>query len=312
MGALFDNDARQAGKPSTGGPKGAMIYDTPLFLPGGDRFLLIEFGNEMRLDLNFFVHGVARAITAERTRGVIETSPAYASLLVHYDPNEVSFDRLKEELRVLASSFGPAGDARLESRLFYFPTAYLDPWSEEAVDRYIEKFSKETRDPELVVESNDLENVEQLVRVHSGTEYWVAAIGWWPGVPFMMPLDPRCRLTAPRYNPPRLWTKKGTVGVGGGTTGIYPEDLPGGIQIFARTPVPIWDREQRLPMFKDSICLLQPGDRVKFIPCTLEEFEAVERKVDEGTYAFNVVEYQTFSVAKHQSWVQTLNPNDRF
>ena len=151
MGALFDNDARQAGKPSTGGPKGAMIYDTPLFLPGGDRFLLIEFGNEMRLDLNFFVHGVARAIVVERTRGVIETSPAYASLLVHYDPNEVSFDRLKEELRVLASSLGPAVDARLESRLFYFPTAYLDPWSEEAVDRYIEKFSKEIRDPELVV-----------------------------------------------------------------------------------------------------------------------------------------------------------------
>ena len=185
-----------------------MIYDTPRFLPGGDRFLLIEFGNEMRLDLNFFVHGVARAIATERTRGVIETSPAYASLLVHYDPNEVSLDRLKEEFRVLASSLGAAVDARLESRLFYFPTAYLDPWSEEAVNRYIEKFSKEIRDPELVVESNDLENVEQLVRVYSGTEYWVAAIGWWPWVPFMMPLDPRCRLTAPRYNPPGYGPKK--------------------------------------------------------------------------------------------------------
>ena len=83
--------------------------------------------------------------------------------------------------------------------------------------------------------------------------------------------------------------------MGGGTTGIYPEDLPGGIQIFARIPVPIWDRDRRFPIFEDSICLLRPGDRVKFIPCELDEFEAVERMVDEATYPFNVVEYQTFS-----------------
>ena len=290
----------------------AMIYDAPRFLPGGDRFLLIEFGDEMSLDLNFIVHGLAHAIAAEGTKGVIETAPAFASLLVHYDPNEISFAHLKEELRLLIGVLDPKSNTPLKSRLFYFPTVYLDPWSEEAVELYLKKFPDKTRDPELVVESNQLENVEQLVRVHSGTEYWVAAIGWWPGSPFMMPLDPRCQLTAPRYNPPRLWTKKGSVGIGGGNTGIYPEDLPGGIQIFARTPVPIWDRNQRLPIFKDSICLLRPGDRVKFIPCALEEFEAVERMVGEGTYPFNVLEYQVFSVASHQSWVQSLNTNERF
>ncbi len=289
-----------------------MIYDEPRFLPGGDRFLLIELGNEMSLGLNFIAHGLAHAIAAVRPRGVIETAPAYASLLVHYDPGEVSFDRLTEEMGDIVRSLGPAESIRLESRLFYFPTVYLDPWSKEAVDRYIEKVAEKTRDPELLVEANDLENVEQLVRVHSGTEYWVAAIGWWPGVPFMMPLDPRCRLTAPRYNPPRLWTKKGTVGVGGGTTGIYPEDLPGGIQIFARIPVPIWDREKRLPIFADSICLLRPGDRVKFVPSTIEEFEAVEHMVAEGTYSMNVIEYQNFSVANYHAWIRTLDPNDRF
>ena len=289
-----------------------MIYDEPRFLPGGDRFLLIELGNEMSLGLNFTAHGLAHAIARARPRGVIETAPAYASLLVHYDPGAVSFDRLTAEMGDIFHSLGPAGSIRLESRLFYFPTVYLDPWSEEAVDRYIEKVAPKTRDPELLVEANGLDNVEQLVRVHSGTEYWVAAIGWWPGVPFMMPLDPRCRLTAPRYNPPRLWTRKGTVGVGGGTTGIYPEDLPGGIQIFARIPVPIWDREKRLLIFEDSICLLRPGDRVKFVPSTIEEFEAVERMVAEGSYAMNVIEYQSFSVASHHAWTRTLDPDDRF
>jgi KipI family sensor histidine kinase inhibitor len=289
-----------------------VIYDTPRFLPAGDRFLLIELGNEMSLDLNFLAHGLAHAIAAERPRGVIETAPAYASLLVHYDPGEIGFDRLIEEMSALAHALGPSDAITLDSRLFYFPTAYLDPWSAEAVDRYIADVAPKTRDPALLVAANDLDDTAHLVRVHSATEYWVAAIGWWPGVPFMMPLDPRCRLTAPRYNPPRLWTKKGTVGVGGGTTGIYPEDLPGGIQVFARIPVPIWDRDQRFPIFEDSICLLRPGDRVKFVPCTLEEFEAVDRMVGEGTYPFNVVEYQTFSATNYRAWVQSIDARESF
>lgn len=289
-----------------------MIYDEPRFLPGGDRFVLVELGNEMSLDLNFVAHGLAHAIAAERVTGVIETAPAYASLLVHYDPYEVSFDRLTEEVGALARSLGSSDTMTLESRLFYFPTAYLDPWSAQAVDRYIAEVAEKTRDPELLVASNGLGDVGELVRIHAATEYWVAAIGWWPGVPFMMPLDPRCRLTAPRYNPPRLWTKKGTVGVGGGTTGIYPEDLPGGIQIFGRIPVPIWDRDRRFPIFGDSICLLRPGDRVKFVPCELDEFEAVERMVDEATYPFNVIEYQTFSVPRYRAWLKTIDIGQRF
>lgn len=289
-----------------------MIYDAPRFLPAGDRFLLVELGNEMNLELNFLAHGLASLIAEHGPQGVVETSPGYATLLVHYEPDDVSFGRLQEEIADLARQIGPSDDVVLDSRLFYFPTAYLDPWSREAVDRYIEKIAEKPRDPDLLVAHNGLVDVDQLVRVHAASEYWVAAIGWWPGVPFMMPLDPRCRLTAPRYNPPRTWTKKGTVGVGGGTTGIYPEDLPGGIQIFARIPVPIWDRAQRFPIFKDSICLLRPGDRVKFVPCTLEEFEAVERKVEDGTYAFNVIEYQRFSVPSYRSWVAAIDADQRF
>jgi len=289
-----------------------MIYEEPKFLPAGDRFLLIELGDEMSLELNFVAQGLAAAVAESPPRGVIETSPAYASLLIHYEPDEVGYDCLKEEMAERARSLGSSDDVELNSRLFYFPTAYLDPWSREAVDLYIEQIARKTRDPELLVQSNGLDDVNQLVRVHSGSEYWVAAVGWWPGVPFMMPLDPRCRLVAPRYNPPRLWTKKGTVGVGGGTTGIYPEDLPGGIQIFARIPVPIWDPKKRFSVFERSICLLKPGDRVKFVPCTLEEFEAAERKIEDGSYVFNVVEYQKFSVPNYRAWMRTLDLNDRF
>lgn len=289
-----------------------MIYEEPKFLPGGDRYILIEFGNEMNLELNFKAQGLATAIEEQKTKGVVETAPCFASMLIHYEPEEIGFADLKTEMTRLIDSLGPSDDIELDSRLFYFPTVYLDPWTRECVADYIEKIAKKTTDPEYIAELNGLSDVEQFVRVHSGTEYWVASLGFWPGLPFMMPLDPRCMLTAPKYNPPRTWTPKGTVGMGGASTAIYPEHLPGGYQIFARTPVPIWDTNKRFPEFESSICLFQPGDRVKFVPCSVEEFEEVEAKVEDGSYHYNVVEYQRFSVANYKKWVEKLDPKARF
>jgi allophanate hydrolase subunit 1 len=94
----------------------------------------------------------------------------------------------------------------------------------------------------------------------------------------MMALDPRCRLSAPKYNPARTWTPQGTVGMGGASTAIYPVATPGGYQIFARTPVPIWDPEQRFPVFRDSIVLFRAGGRVRFVPVESEEFDWVEAR----------------------------------
>jgi KipI family sensor histidine kinase inhibitor len=289
-----------------------MIYEEPRFLPGGDRYMLIEFGNEMNLELNFMGQGLASAIEEQKTKGIIETAPCFASMLIHYEPEEVSFATVKEEMRELIGSLGPSEDIELDSRLFYFPTVYLDHWSKDAVDQYIEKIAKKTPDPEFITELNGLSDVQQFVRVHSGTEYWVASLGFWPGLPFMMPLDPRCMLTAPKYNPPRTFTPKGTVGMGGASTAIYPEALPGGYQIFGRIPVPIWDTEKRFPQFENSICLFRPGDRVKFVPCSVEEFEIVEAQVADGSYQYNVVEYQRFSVRNYKAWVDTLDTSARF
>jgi urea carboxylase len=289
-----------------------MIYPQPKFLPGGDRFVLIEFGNEMNLELNFLAQGLATAIAEQKTKGVIETAPCFASLLVHYDCDKISFGDLTKEMTALIRSLGPSDDIVLDSRVFYLPTMYRDPWTRECVADYCAKITKKEPDPEFVARINGLADAEQLVRVHSGTEYWVASLGFWPGLPFMMALDPRCVITAPKYNPPRTWTPQGTVGMGGASTAIYPVATPGGYQIFARTPVPIWDTARRFPVFADSIVLFRAGDRVKFVPVTQEEFEFVEAKVKEGTYIYNVVEYQKFSVRNYKNWIEKLDRTKRF
>ncbi len=288
------------------------IYDAPKFLPAGDKYMLVEFGNVMNLELNFTAQNLAKAIKDNNVNGIYETSPCFASMIVHYDPEIIKFNDLKNELKFLIKSLGPSDDIEINSRIFSFPTVYLDKWTKECIEDYSNKIAKKKPDPELITELNNLENIDQFVRVHSGTEYWVAAIGFWPGLPFMMALDPRCKLTVPKYNPPRTWTPKGSVGMGGASTCIYPDKLPGGYQIFGITPVPIWDTKKSFSVFQNNICLFQPGDRVKFVPTSYEEFDHVSNKIKDGSYDYNIVEYQKFSVKNYKNWLKNIDQSKRF
>ena len=288
------------------------VYDEPVFKPGGDKYMFIEFGNLMDLEINFTAQNLAKAIHDNKIKGVYETAPCFASMLIHYDPDEIKFNDLKNEMKSLIKSLGPTEDIEINSRVFSFPTVYLDKWTKECIEDYSSKIAQKTPDPEFIVELNNLKDTDQFVRVHSGTEYWVSALGFWPGLPFMMPLDPRCKLTAPKYNPPRTWTPKGAVGMGGSSTSIYPDKLPGGYQIFGIIPVPIWDTQKSFSVFDDSICLFKPGDRVRFVPTTYEEFDHIASKVKDKSYDYNIIEYQKFSVKNYKEWLTTIDKTKRF
>ena len=98
-----------------------MIYDEPRYMPGGDRYMLIEFGNEMNLELNFLAQGLASAIVANHVKGVVETAPCFASMLIHYEPEDISYDDLKQEMGRLIATLGPSDNIELPSRLFSRP-----------------------------------------------------------------------------------------------------------------------------------------------------------------------------------------------
>jgi urea carboxylase len=285
-----------------------VIYEQPKYMPAGDTHLLIEFGNEMNLDLNFMAQGLASMVAQARIKGLLETAPCFASLLVHYDPEVIKYADAVRELTLLESSLGISDEIELESRVFYLPVLYLDPWTKACVEDYCAKIAKKVPDPELLVQENGLKDVQHLVRLHSSSEYWVVALGFWPGLPFLMALDPRAKLHAPKYNPPRTDTPQGAVGLGGAANSIYPVATPGGYQIFGRTPVPIWDSTGKEEVFGGDLCLFRPGDRVKFVPVTREEYDAVEAAVREGHYEYTIVEYQKFVVGNYKVWASKVEP----
>ena len=232
--------------------------------------------------------------------------------MISYDFERISYADVVAEVTALFHAVGPLDGLELDSRIFYLPIRYFDPWTRECYDDYCAKIAPKERDPELVARLNGLADLAQLARVHSGTDYWVAALGFYPGLVSLMPLDPRCRLTAPKYDPPRTWTYKGTIGIGGALCSIYPDRTPGGYQMIARTPVPIWDPAQRLAAFAQSLALFRPGDRVRFIPASAEEYDHVAAQVEAGTYLHNVAEYQRFSIRNYHAWLATVDETVRF
>src|SRR4029077_5811838 len=112
--------------------------------------------------------------------------------------------------------------------------------------------------------------IEEVLRLHSTTEYTVCFFGFMPGFSYWSALPEK--LPVPRLATPRLKVPAGSVGIGGSQTGIYPLESPGGWRIIGRTPITLFDPRRK------PHCLLQLGDRVRLKPISLHEFEGLAKR----------------------------------
>ena len=272
------------------------------WLPAGDRFCLLELGAEMDLGLNLRAIQLANRLIEEPLRGLIETLPMFISVLIHFDSTELPPERLKDRVAGIWREISAEDDVVVPSRLIEMPVCYLDPWTRACVEDYARKIKPIGDDPTFVAAVSGLPGPEAFARRHAFTQHWVGGVGFWPGLPDMMPLDPRCRHSIPKYDPPRLWTVAGAIGVGGGFTSIYPMNTPGGYHLIGRTPVPIYSLDNRLAPFRSRATLFEPGDRVKFHAIDVPAFEEIEAAVAAGAYRFQITEGELFSLSAYRAW----------
>jgi urea carboxylase len=271
-------------------------------LSAGDRFMLLEIAQRMSLADNLRAIRFADLLLEEKIEGVIETLPMFVSILVHYDSIVLSPQRLFDVVRSLWLETAGGEDIVIPSRLIEIPVHYLDPWTEECVEDYRRTIGKMENNPEFVSRINGLSGPEELVLRHSSTQHWVGGVGFSPGLPDLMPLDPRSMLSVPKYNPPRLWTPQGAIGVGGGFTSIYTTRSPGGYYLIGRTPVAIYSLDTRLGPFRRKATLLAPADRVKFRRISRKEYEEIEAEMAAGAYQYLFWDYELFSLSRYQKW----------
>jgi inhibitor of KinA len=111
-------------------------------------------------------------------------------------------------------------------------------------------------------------NGDQVIELHTATEYTVYAIGFVPGFPYLGYL-PAELCGVGRLPSPRLRVEPGSVGLTGRQTGIYPLPRPGGWNILGRTPLVLVD-------VADGYFPLRVGDRVRFQRIDEAEYRRLE------------------------------------
>ena len=208
-------------------------------IPFGDSALLIKFGDEIDLSINRHVHALDALLCAKKITGVIETVPAYATLLVYYDPLVLSFAQIVEQVRMKMESVEE--NISRESRRIEVPVRYG---------------GEQGPDLEFVAAYHRL-SIKETVRIHTSREYIVYMMGFTPGFPYMGKLEDS--IATPRLETPRTHVAAGSVGIAGAQTGIYPIDSPGGWRLIGRTGLQLFDPQA------EAAFLFSPGDIVQFV-----------------------------------------------
>ncbi|WP_240943058.1 5-oxoprolinase subunit PxpB [Planosporangium thailandense] len=196
--------------------------------PAGDRAMLVELAD---LDQ---VTSLYQALLHRSPAGVRELVPAARTVLVAYDPEVTTFDRLTRSIR----EYRIGETAAVTGPLVEIPVRY------------------DGADLDAVAELTGLGRTE-IIRRHTTPEYVVAFCGFAPGFGYLTGVDPLLRL--PRHSSPRTRVPAGSVAVAGEFTAVYPRESPGGWQLLGRTDLVMWDVERNPP------ALLAPGTRVRFV-----------------------------------------------
>jgi urea carboxylase len=264
-----------------------MLYAKPVHRPLGDLYLTVEFGDELSMEQNFLVIALDRALKERAVPGVRETIPTHRSLAIIYDPGVIRIEQLSATIRELEEELGELDT--IPSRLVSIPIWYDDPWSLECALAH-----GVGNNIEYLAELNGV-SVDDVIAMHSGTEHWVAAVGFQPATYQAVGLDPSKALTAPKYERPRTQTPARIVCIAGQITSFYPVASPGGYQLLGRTPIELYDPEQRNPVFRSGPVLPQVSDRHRYVPIDEAVYHEIRAEVENGTYEY-VIEPATFSL----------------
>jgi inhibitor of KinA len=210
-----------------------------------DQAILVRLGDTIDEVTHGFVVSALAALESERPVWVLDLVPAYATLLVLFDPAEVGHT---EAAAWVTRRLSTTTATRVQTRNVTVPVCYD---GELGLD--LEELARELR-----------ADINEVIAWHSAPTYLVYMLGFKPGFPYMGTLDDR--LTVPRLATPRTAVPAGSVAIAGRQTGIYPVPSPGGWRILGRTPVAVFDPDRAAPF------LLRPGDRVRFEPIARARF----------------------------------------
>ena len=223
----------------------------PTISPVGDRAISIDFGQVIDPKINRYIRQTIERIKELQLEGIIELVPTYCALLIEYDAMCYSYSEICNIIEPILEE-GMTDTTNELVTVVEVPTVYGGEFGP---------------DLSFVASHNHLSE-DEVISIHSGTDYLVYMLGFIPGFTYLGGMDPR--IATPRLSSPRTLIPAGSVGIAGEQTGTYPSDSPGGWQIIGRTPVTMYD------MSKAQAALLNAGDYVRYVPIDESEFHRIK------------------------------------
>jgi len=215
-----------------------MLYEEPRYRLMGDRSVLVELGDDISPAVNQKVRELFVGLDQQPIDGILELVPGYRSLLVVYHPLRINIEKLQNTIE---ETFGQLDNSQLPAPgTVEIPVVYGQEYGPDL--EWVAEFQKITPG--------------EVIRLHTRPIYQVYMIGFMPGYPYLGEVPDA--LVTPRRKTPRTHVPQGSVAIAQKQTGIYPVESPGGWQIIGRTPVNLFDPQQKSPS------LLEMGDQVKF------------------------------------------------
>jgi 5-oxoprolinase (ATP-hydrolysing) subunit B len=229
----------------------------PRIVPAGDTALVVELGDSVDLAVNARVRALDRLVAGAAIPGVIETQPTNRSLLVIYEPLEVSPGDLVRAIERLLQVL-PEHPVEDGGRGWIVPAVYGGAFGIDLA---------------AVAATLGLAQ-EAVIARHAAAEYRVFMIGFQPGFAYLGVLDPA--LAVSRHAAPRGEIPAGTISIAGAQTVINSVAAPSGWNLIARTPARLFDPRRSDPF------LLAAGDRVRFRPVPAAEWAALAAREEAG------------------------------
>ncbi len=221
----------------------------------GDCALLVEFENQIAPEVNIQVRSLAWTIESARAKGVGEVLPAYRTLMVFYNPQEITFSTLVEKVSLWIKE-----SRTLElppKRCFRLPTVYGGEYGPDLnrVSRYVGL------------------SPDEVVEVFSGVQFLVYFIGFLCGLAYLGGLPKN--LQVPRLETPRTRVPGGSVGLAGGQANALTTDQPSGFNYIGRTFINLYSPNLSPP------APFRPGDILQFV--SVPDKEGLESRGRQAT-----------------------------
>lgn len=230
----------------------------------GDHALSVEFANEISLQTNRNLCALKVALENRAIYGIQEFIPTYRSLLILYDPLLVEWTAIKAAVDACIENLDDIPPEK--TIVTEIPVLYEGEYAMDIED--IAKMENTT--------------VEEVIRIHSQSDYYVYMLGFSPGHPYTARFENP--FSFQRRSSPRIRIPGGCVVVQREQSNITPFAQPCGWNVIGSTPLLMCDYRHETPF------LLKAGQWVRYVPIDRQEYKEIQRQVELDCYVCKTYE----------------------